>query len=112
MAEEKARSILSKRSFPGGQKKPKLKKGNSIYLVQTTRMGGSMVAWDHKQCKCKICEEKAKCNGEPIDVFNSISEGKTHVFIFHRIAYAKAREYLILTSGQKEKIIRIGEQWL
>jgi hypothetical protein len=69
-------------------------------------MGGSMTAWDHKQCKCKICAEKK--TGEEVEVFNSISAGKTHVFNFHRVPYAKAREYLTITSGEKERIIRIG----
>ena len=49
-----------------------------------------MVVWVHKKCQCKICKEE---NGESA-IFNSITEGKTHMFIFHRIPISKAREYL------------------
>ena len=67
-----------------------------------------MTAWDHKQCKCKICATKELKAGEEVEVFDSISAGKTHIFIFHRIPYAKARDYLTITSEVRERIIRIG----
>jgi hypothetical protein len=68
-----------------------------------------MVAWDHKQCKCKLCSEAAKNNGgKEVQIFDSVSMGKTHLFHVHRIPYAKARDYLELTSENKEKIIKLG----
>jgi hypothetical protein len=41
--------------------------------------------WDRKRCACMLCNE------EP---FNSINEGRVHVFLVHKISYNKTRKHL------------------
>jgi len=63
-----------------------------------------IAVWKHKKCICKICDK----NGGSF-LFNSIHEGKTHLFMTHKIPYNRSREHLKVVKKVEQDIKKMWE---